>query len=253
MLYFFSPSLRTLLVLLLFNSVLFSQEPFEYPLWFLEPERVACPSISVGFATLSHYQHNSVLAAKKNAIENSVRLKQFSVSGGEAFFKMEHGTMFQGNNFLESFDSSLLLRNSPSLIVLDSSFTENCAVVLVGDSSCKEFEHFKTLINVSDSRAPDWTSALPKEKNVVYQVGVEQDNYYELSSWIEAERDARWKLARSLATLKLQSITKSTAQSGQEIQNQEFSVVVSNAEITKRWRDTNNNIYYVLIRCPLTP
>jgi hypothetical protein len=253
MLIFFSASLRIFLALLLFNSVLFSQEPLEYPLWFLEPERVACPSISVGFATLSLYQHNSVLAAKKNAMENSARLKQFSVSGGEAFFKMERGTMSQGNSFFESFDSVFITRNTISLIVLDSLFTENCTAVLVGDSTCKEFEHFKTLVNVSDAPVPNWTSVFPHEYNYVYQVGVEQDNYYELSSWLEAERDARWKLARSVAKLALQSVTKSTTYSGQEIQNQEFSVSVSNAEITRRWRDTNNNIYYVLIRCPLRP
>jgi len=227
------------------NSI--SQVITVYPVWFLDPERVACSKKGIGYATLSLYKHNSVLNATNNAIENSVRMQRYSIVGGEAFSKTEAGTFAQGKSYRETYDTSNITPTKSEVIILDSAFTTNCAFVLIGDSSCPLSPEVIDKINVSSATSPDWITTLPNEKNFVYSVGIEQENYYEASSWLEAEKDARLKLARSLGVT-LQELGKMSTKEGIEIQNEELSVIVENANIIRRWVDVKNNIYYVLIR-----
>ncbi|MEK7263222.1 MAG: hypothetical protein AAB071_01770 [Bacteroidota bacterium] len=238
------------LFFLISGLVTAQEENLHYPLWFLETGRVACPHISVGYATLSPYVHNSILAAKKSAVENYLHLKKFSVKGGQAFWKTERGVISEGNNIKEKFDTTSFSSLMISSVILDSFVSKEIVSVLISISDCNISNSQRNLIKVENENQPQWVSSIPKEKNFVHQVGISQGYSYEISSWENAERHARLNIARTAGNIKIESRGRSSAKSADEIQNEEMEATVNYAEIVARWRDTVENIYYVLARYP---
>jgi hypothetical protein len=235
----------------LLTSTLHAQEEnIRYPLWFLETGRVACQHIAVGYATLSPYLNNSVIAAKKNAVNNYLRLKQYSVKGGQAFWKTERGVVSEGNNIRESFDTTSLSALITSTVVLDSFFTKDIVSVIIEHSDCAFSKKFGNALNIKEETQPPWVTSIPNEKGFIHQIGSSEGFYREISSWERAEKNARLYLARAVGKITIQSRGHSSAKSANEVQNEEMVAIVKNAEIVARWRDVKKNIFYVLARCP---
>jgi len=230
-------------------ATLSSQEIVQYPRWFLEGERVVCPNKIVGYTTRSHYQHNAVIAAKKNAAENGARFLQYSLAGIQAFTKFDRGTRAEGNTFQEHFDNNIIEEIFSNSVLLDSFFTPNCTIILLGDSSCTLPNTQREMLSLVSEPVPQWIITLPRSEEYFYSVGVEQQNYYEYSCWLEAEKAARLELARTISSSKIKAVQQMSNTTNAEYQSEELSVTVRNAEIAGRWRDTKNNIYYVLMRC----
>jgi hypothetical protein len=102
--------------------------------------------------------------------------------------------------------------------------------------------------SVTATRAPEWTEHPPQEGGCSYAVGVAPAYYYEMSSWDEAERNARLNLARTIR-IKVGAIQQMAVQD-QALQREQLSVVLRNAQTVARWVDPREGIYYVLVRKP---
>ncbi len=218
-----------------------------YPAWFLHQGTVKCESATVGYANQSYYPDSAIALAARNAILNAGRLRATRVSGGQAFWSTEAGTYWMGSNIRENFDTTVSAERS-SYKILDVFTTRGFVAVLHGDSACAVDPSARAIVRVP-SRPPLWAETIPKDDRYFYAVGLAPEYYYETSSWQEAERAARLSLARTVHT-NIRSLQKIGGREGQEIRNEETSVVLERLQVVARWRDVRQKIFYVLIRMP---
>lgn len=219
-----------------------------YPRWFLDPAAVGCSGLAVGYARAAFYADSSAAHAFRNACENYARQMHTRLAGGQAFWSTEIGTFWLGADFVEEFDSTAAVLAEKSLQPLDTLSVGDFVAVLASPSGCQLPPVLEQKTLVAGRPAPGWTEAPPDDPGYYYVVGVAPEYFYEMSSWIEAERLARRNLARAVF-IEVMAYQKLGAQ-GQEIRHEELSVALHNIEVMGRWRDLNNRLFYVLIRMP---
>ncbi len=219
-----------------------------YPRWFLETGRVPCQT-AVGYEKVSIFPDSAVNRAFEQACLNWVRQKQVTIQGGQAFWSTEIGTVWMGSDFYESFDSSRVSIAQNSMQKLDSLISKNMVAVLVGPKECPLADSLKQSVNLAEIPGPEWIKSLPENSHYVYAIGAATEYFYEASSWLEAEYNARLNLAREVFT-RIQSLQKVTT-AGEEVRHEETKVVLRNLRIVARWLDLKNKIFYVLIRMPI--
>lgn len=246
---FYSGSVTNWIFLLVFSQLCvapcFGQS---YPGWFLNPSEIECEKIAVGFANPSFYPDSAASYAIRNGYENFVRQNRTEIKGGQAFWNTEAGMYWMGSSFTERFDSTRIDRAASSLLPVDTLATEHFVAVLLADPGCRLENQSGNHQSPVDLPEPSWIEGPPRDRSYDYAVGLAPEYYYESSSWREAEMLARRNLARTVYT-KMQVLQKIGAQ-GQEILNEEVSVVLRNLEVVSRWRDSEDKIFYVLIRMP---
>lgn len=221
-----------------------------YKKWFLNQSDIRCKAISVGYAIHSYFQDTTAIKlAFRNACINFVRNKQDRISGGEAFWATGIGTFDMGNNFTETYDTTMVPYYEKQFFIIDTLAEKNFVAVLTSFKGCKlrPGELKGRFINISNQ--PDWVEAPPRDKNYYYSVGMSPGYFYEKSSWLEAEKSARLALASSISTY-VESLQLMDFYSSQDIENRALSVTLNNVQIVSRWRDINNNIFYVLMKMP---
>lgn len=222
-----------------------------YKAWFLNPLDYGCGNTVIGYANRSYYGDTSAIKnAFLNACENYLRQQQVYFHGGQAFWTTEAGTYWMGNDFIEEVDTSFIYYTVSKLKIIDTLIAPDFVAVLAGDKSCTE-ETVHEFEDINALKAPSWINNIPDDKTYYYAVGLAPGYYHEKSSWEEAEKAARRNMA-SNAGSKIKALEKKTEGEYQEIKNEDVAVILRNCEITARWKDLRNSVFYVLMRMPKT-
>ena len=237
--------LRTLTPLVLGLSVAWGQT---YPRWFLNPVELGCERVIVGFASPSYYTDSAISRAVKNARENFARQQSSRIEGGQLFWATEAGTYWMGADFTEQYDTAASETALTLLAPVDSLATKNVTLCLLIDQGCQPDRRFLQRVAIRPE-APSWTETLPEDSKYLYAVGLSTEYYYEVSSWLEAERMGRRSLARSVVVA-LASLQRVNDHEGHDLRREQVSVSLSNIEVVARWRDFQKKIVYVLLRAP---
>ena len=222
------------------------KDDFRYPLWFLNQGELKCSSCAVGYAAASIYPDSAFKVAYQNALMNYSLSQNVSISGGQAFWSTETGTAWMGNDFTESGDSV----EPAALRTMDKYEGKGFVLVLAGAADFKLEDGFRGVISAGEVPPPVWTEKLPTGAEYLYAVGVAPEYFYEVSSWLEAEKSARRNVARS-QFVRMKELQKYTRGDDQEMRTEELSLTLRNAQIVARWRDIKKKIFYVLTRSPL--
>lgn len=219
-----------------------------YKNWFCNQGIVNCSSISVGYSQSSYHDDTSAIReAFWNACLIYAKNKQESISGGETFWATEIGMFAMGNDFKESYDTLSVKQYLKKFRILDTLIEGNLVAVLAGVSNC--ISDIKKVSCIMPSKIPEWVYIAPENSEYCYAVGVAPGYYYEKSSWVEAEKSARLKLASNASTY-VESWQLMNKSSGQSIENSVLSVNISNVRVVSRWRDLKDDLYYVLMKMP---
>ncbi|MBF8296552.1 MAG: hypothetical protein HW389_3097 [Bacteroidetes bacterium] len=234
--------------LLSVGFVVQKSSPQTYPAWFIEQGTLCRGRVAVGYADPSYFPDSSISRAAKNARENFARQKETHVQGGQLFWATEGGTYWMGADFREQYDAAASGSALASLVPVDTLVNSSMTLVLLTDRLCQINRAALRQVSLS-GEAPRWTETLPQDGEYFYAVGVASEYYYEVSSWMEAERNARRNLARSVVVA-VASLQKLSSREGQDIRREEISVSLSHIDVVARWRDRTNGIFYVLLRAP---
>ena len=237
----------SLFFLLLFSSIGLSQS---YPYWFIYPDKVGCDNSTIGYSTTGYYKDTSKVVAFKNGCVNFARNTALKIEGGQGFWKTENGTYWMGMKISESFDTVSIQKAESKLHLISSFSNDKITLAFLCLSDTNLTTSTNKLINLSDVPVPKWVTNLPKDVNAIYAMGMTPKYYYETSSWLEAEKQARINLAKQVS-VKIQSLQKFSRYDNQEIRNEEFSVSLKNISVVERWIDAKRNIFYVLTKMPL--
>lgn len=217
-----------------------------YPSWFLSPSKIECEKSAVGYANPSFYPDSAASYAIRNGYESFARQMSTEINGGQAFWNTEMGMFWMGSSFTERFDSTEIDHAASVLVPVDTLAIENFVAVLLTHSDCVLQGETRRYQSLKGLPRPSWIETPLQESNYYYAVGLAPEYYYETSSWKKAETLARRNLARVVST-KMDALQKNASQ-GQEILNEEVSVVLRNVQIVSRWRDLEEKFFYVLLR-----
>lgn len=220
-----------------------------YPYWYLNQGEIDSEDNSVGVARLGFYVDSSFAIAKKEAIMNYIRYKETKISGGQAFWNTEAGKYFISNRFREEFDTLKALSLINDFKTVDSIICKDFVAVLVSKNENIKIS-LTDRISVDSFEKPLWVNKLPEDENYYYDIGCSQFYFYELSSWLTAEKQGRFGIAKQLG-VNIKSLQKLDDFEGQEIQDEDYCVVVKNMELIGRYKDNYNKIFYVLFRAPI--
>lgn len=233
-------------LVLLFDNI-YSQT---YKVWFLNSEFENCGITAMGFSKRSYYSDTAAFRiAFLNACENFVRNENSYFIGGQAFWSTEMGTAWMGNNFQLIYDTSRIEVIKDKLIVIDTLISENFVAVLVSDCECSLPNELKQIKTLNYFRKPTWIDQIPSDEKFIYALGISPEYYNEINSWISSEKEAIKSLAFQFkfsinALLKKENIT------GEIIKEEQTEVNLKNLQVVGRWRDSNQKIFYTLIRMP---
>lgn len=233
-----------ILIFVLFKSTVFAQD---YPYWFLHQGKLDCQSSVVGYAKPAEYQASSAAQAHQNAFEN-ISLINTMVSGKQGFHTTEIGAFWLGSDINAQGDTVKSNYLSLQYTAVDTFFSDHLVcVVIMKDGKIKD-QH-KRRIPCAAQQKPTWVTTLPKKEDMLFALGAAPSYYYEISSWQEAENNARLNLARSVQ-VKIQSLEKEYLQY-QRIDSETVSTSLSDVSVAARYRDFETNLYYVLLQMPI--
>ncbi len=207
-----------------------------------------CENCGVGYANPSFYPDSAVQYATRNARENFARQFFSNYYGEQAFWSTESGTYWLGSTMAEQFDSSQIDLVSNLLIPLDTLISAELISVILGTSGFLSNTFLKKEYFLATMNPPAWIETLPQNLHYIYAVGVAPQFYYEANSWKAAEQMAFRNLAHSIYT-SLTVLQKNAAQ-GQEIRHEIVDAALQNVQTVARWRNMQENVFYVLIRIP---
>lgn len=234
-----------LLILLILTTAAFTAAQ-THSQWFYNPSSINCSKIAVGYAPRSYYADTTALKnAFLNACENYAKYERVQVMGNRSYWSTENGTYTMNSSFSEVYDTAMAASLCRSLKIIDTMITESYLAVAVG--SCSYEEAAGSLPDDAFDTKPVWVEAIPGDDEYIYSSGSAPLYYYEINSWLDAEKLARRNLAFALHS-KTSAVEKKLDQSGEQMKNEETSVCLSNLQIISRYKDKKENICYVLIR-----
>lgn len=230
-----------ILLLNLFCNVINSQV---FPRWFLEEERINCKIKSVGYSDTSFFRDSSVSYALKNALENLSIKDSVGVIVENMYWKTEGESyvIFSKNN--QYYDS---LKSVDNIKIAGIYFFKNLCIVIITDKECTIDSKMMELIDARQMKKPIWIESLPSSRDYIYAKGESKKYFYLKSSWIEAEKNARINLAKSIK-LKIQSLQKKNTLEYQDIKTEDTDVILKNIEVVQRWYDPEGQLIHVLVR-----
>lgn len=216
-----------------------------YPAWFLRQGDLPCDVVA-GYANPAYYPDSAAAQAFKNACHNYALLCGSYISGGEAFWNIDGHNFWMGNDFSETYDSTLTAWALTTLKPLAVYQGKEMVAVLAGHADCQ----ISILSQMAPARGgrPSWVESLPEDEKFIFSRGAAPVYYYEMSSWVAAEANARRELAKTILTV-AQSLQKYSV-SMEQIQNARVEARLQGARIVARWRDHSMNLVYVLLRMP---
>ena len=225
-----------------------------YPKWFLEQGDLGCAGSAAGVAAASYFPDSTGGEAFRMGVENCVRNHRVTIQGGKQLFTTEEGTMVVSTTVRESFDTSRVEVCARSAKILARFSGSAYAIVLAGQADCPVPAQLLKLVSVDSLAPPAWVSAPPRDALFDYACGMSEPYFYEASCWMEAEKNARLELARSVSS-KLRSVEKlekdeTYGVSEMSVRDEDLSVTLRDIEVVHRWRSAKTRLYYVLIRSP---
>jgi hypothetical protein len=228
---------RLYCLMFLLIKILPGQE-YNYPSWFLYAPRGAVTA--VGYASKSYYPENAIETACEQARENLARYASVRILGEEGLIIQGDQFYYSGNNFREEIDSLLFEYYKSATVYLDTSVIGDLCLVFVSDRSLSYEESL-----LSSENLTSWIHELPKSSDFIYAMGIARLYFHEISSWLEAERDARIQLALTLCA-EVKSHTRMYNQSFREVSLSKVDQVLQDIQIVARAR--TNDIFYILVK-----
>ncbi|MBN1302669.1 MAG: LPP20 family lipoprotein [Melioribacteraceae bacterium] len=212
----------------------------EYPDWFLNQQLVPGKSVA-GYSRIYKITESSYDEAYQNARHKSAMFGSAIIKGGQGFLKSERGQFWMGSDIKIEYDTSQVVKFALSAV--DTVFTNGMCIILYSDSTVNgEFESEKL-----SPVLPDWISNLPSNRKFVYSVGTAPRYYYEVNSWLEAEKNALINLARN-SRINISSLSYQNRKTQQSVKKEELKITLRGIEILERHYDSSSKIFYVLIR-----
>jgi hypothetical protein len=221
-----------------------------YPRWFLFPESIPCSANAVGYVHTSYYQDSAFVRAFRFACEVYAINQRTAITGTDAFWATEGGTVKMGSEYEEQFDTAMCEQLSHRFAIVDKFVDSQLTIVLAADSTCLPALLPRDTVKSENLPKPDWVTTLPTEKGYAYAIGLAERYYYEASSWNVAEQHARLNLARQKHS-RIESLQKSNVMTGESLQRETVTATLEGIRIVARWRDPENGILYVLSRIKL--
>lgn len=222
-----------------------------YPRWFLHQGKLNCESSAVGYSTSGYYHDSSTTAAFNNSTINIAQNSFCNVKGGQGFWTTEIGSIWMGKDITLSFDTALANYYKQVLEVKDSYSTNRLHIVLSLEKNCELSMRENELISLRSVAVPNWIENIPDNNEYYFASGEASSYYYESSSWLEAEKNARINLAKQIA-VEIQVLEKFMDSEGQSISKEEVSISLYDIKVVARWVDVNKNIFYVLVKMSKT-
>ncbi len=213
---------------------------FSYPTWFLEPNQNS--KLFVGYAENFWIESSSEEFAVRNALENYSHFEGVKISGE----RLTATSIFQKGS--QAFHEETPLNNYKNLKVVPLSslkFGDNY-FLLSGFAKTTDFD--ETLQKLSKEIPSDFENLNDSEK-MKFAVGMASlENYSrEFSVWLEAERDARVRLAEKIDS-KISNLTKTFNGISESFTSTKVEgVTLKKIQVLKRWKDTENKLCYVLV------
>ena len=218
-----------------------------YPVWFIEQGRVLCSDVATGYARLAYYEHSASGEAMINAQCNASKQRRSVLRGGEAFWQTAIGSAYLGSDIEEVYDTTAC--DTPLVVTgLDTFTCGNLVGVLVGGRACGLGDDLLGPVDCSKEDKPHWIENPPRQAGYVCAVGAAPVYFYEVSSWLEAEKRARMGLARSLGT-RIRSLERGDDTVRDALIHDSLSVVLRGVQVVGRWRE-GTEVCYVLARMP---
>jgi hypothetical protein len=220
-----------------------------YPVWFFNPP-AGSPTLVVGYSDEHAYRDSAINAAKREAAENYVKIRQVKISGEQGLATLAAGTITVGSTIKEYFDTTEAERLAGTMKIVDY-FRRGGSVALL--ASTDSVANVPGIIRVDAATVPTplWTTVMPEQAGYVYNSGLSTLYYNEFNSWREAERKARINLALTVYTKVKFLGKKSDNVYFREFQIEETNVTLHSIEVVARWKDVKNQICYVLMRVPI--
>ena len=222
-----------------------SAQPQSYPRWFLEQGTLLCKLSAAGYSPLWLSKDSSLAQAARDARGNLVRQRETVVELGQAFWTTEAGTSWMGGEFKLSIDSSAYLKSLRDASAVTVCFCSDFVIALASDGASELPDLMKETVRMPKDE-PGWVRETPSDATRYYSVGVSPRYFYEMSSWMSAERMALIGLAKAGGD-SLAAIEKSAAGSGQEVLSEEATVAIHYYQVNARWCDEANGVFYVLM------
>ena len=200
-----------------------------YPEWFWRMPVKEGAYFAVGYAPSSPYLSSAVEYAVKQAKIELCREMGFEVKAEGGVVATPYGDAWIEGRFEEIVDTTRKF----NFYVLDTAITENMVLVLVGT-----VKDIPSLFSPPDN----WWKEAPQGE---YAVGVAPAYYYEMSSWLEAEKTARKNLAQFIHC-EIQTLTKGREEVFEEVKREKTAVSIRSYQVLARRRE--GTLFYVLIK-----
>lgn len=214
---------------------------YTYPDWFIKPEQFSRQRLTVGYANPAFYRENGAAEAIRNGAENYLYFTHNRIHGNVINLLQYNENFIYSGSIREEISRDRMEDLVKSLVPLDTAYLPSMTLVLLGEG-----EPVRGTMQPLNE-LPSWTRDIPESKEFYYVVGVSPVYQYEKNSWLEAERDARKKLALYLAT-ELEGKEEFTERMTRGYNRLEVNVLLENARIVARARD--EYLFYVLVKLP---
>jgi hypothetical protein len=218
----------------------------QYPLWFLYQGEIECPRCAVGYAEKTPLSDSIIAYLCNDAARNYATFKNLELKGEQAFLGTEAGKYRISASSIENIQQSDIDESKKTLRVQAKFLVNDCWIGLCCDSNATIAPEWQSSISVYGRPDPQWIDSIPKQSGFIYAVGFAPRYFHESSSWLEAERIARRKLALA-ATSNLQGVQEHSAQ-GKDFERSTTAITLRRIQLLERWVDMNNKLYYVLLR-----
>ena len=215
--------------------------PSGYPAWFLEQPQ----GFAVGYARNNGYEAAAIREATRVAATAFAIQESVTVDGGRGSIFGPFGIVLSGD-LAESFSDDRVEHYYDPERVAALQHLDGMTTVLLATRTLTDAE--KDAVNGGLHQPggdyPSWVQHLPEDQNgYTYAVGMSNRNEYEVSSWRNAERHARFRFA-------LNAIADVSAldRDGKIALVEAHNVTVRGVEVVKRWRDPRDGGCFVLAR-----
>lgn len=217
-----------------------------YPAWFLNAPLTECAQATAGIANAVYFNNSSALAYQ-DGLNRIARHRYTAIAGDQQFWKTEVGNAATGAVYVEWYDTSAVAEAAVTYAVVDSFRTGNLSLVLLAPDGCGSDAIDTSRTDITLRPPPDWLNGVSEDSRFRYEVGVSDANYYEASSWLRAEKEARRALARA-GNNTIEAEQRVENSQGEEQQKSSFVVTLKNLKVTARYVDVQNGLFYVLMR-----
>ena len=215
--------------------------PSGYPEWFLEQPQ----GFAVGYARNNGYKDAAMREATRVAATAFAMRESVTVDGGRGSIFGPFGIVLSGDLAETVSDDRVEHYYDPERVAAFQHL-EGMTVVLLAPRKLADAEPDTDDGDLRQPRGdyPSWVQHLPEDQDgYTYAVGMSNRNEYEVSSWRNAERHARFRFA-------LNAIADVSAldRDGKIALVEAHNVTVRGVEVVKRWRDPRDGGCFVLAR-----